>query len=144
MENSYTKYLELKEEAEEFNELNKKFTTALTEAKNLVNKLDTKFEYIRSYVTQLETTGNTELTKVYSIQSDISDLSSRIAQLNVDYVDEQVSAYNENNLPAVEGFLIKQIDNNGVYLEGPFGETEYLTHGEYIEFYNNRKQNRFE
>ena len=90
MENSYTKYLELKEEAEEFNELNNKLATAITDAKDLVSKLDTKFEYIRSYIHELETNGNTELIKVYSVQADISDLSSRIAQLAVPEIDNQV------------------------------------------------------
>ena len=88
MENSYTKYLELKEEAEEFNALNNKLATAIADAKALVSKLDSKFEYIRSYIHELETTGNTELIKVYGVQSDISDLSSRIAQLNVPDVGE--------------------------------------------------------
>jgi hypothetical protein len=90
MENSYSKYLELKEEAEEFNELNNKLATAITDAKALVSKLDIKFEYIRSYVNKLETLGNTELTKVYSIQVDINELSSRIAQLAVPEIDDQV------------------------------------------------------
>tara|TARA_R100001594_G_C3878719_1_gene225356 strand:- start:21 stop:281 length:261 start_codon:yes stop_codon:yes gene_type:complete len=83
MENSYTRYIELKEQAEELNELNTKLTTAISDAKDLVSRLDTKFEYIRSYVNELETKGNTELIKVYGVQTDINDLSSRIAQLNV-------------------------------------------------------------
>ena len=83
MENSYTRYLELKEQQEELSELNTKLTSAITDAKSLVNKLTTKFEYIRSYVSELETKGNTELIKVYGVQTDIDDLSSRISQLNV-------------------------------------------------------------
>ncbi len=83
MENSYTRYLELKEQQEELSELNTKLASAIADAKSLVSKLDTKFEYIKSYVSELETKGNTELIKVYGVQTDINDLSSRIAQLTI-------------------------------------------------------------
>jgi predicted RNase H-like nuclease (RuvC/YqgF family) len=78
MENGYRKWQEYQEEAKELEELNTKLSTALAEAKDLVSKLDTKFEYIRSYASDLDGDPNND---ILSLMVNISDLSARIAIL---------------------------------------------------------------
>ena len=81
MENSYTRYLELQERSDELNDIKTRFAESVVKSRGLICELAAEFEYIRAAVSELETKGNTELIKVYSIQTEIDDLSSRINQL---------------------------------------------------------------
>jgi len=144
MENGYRKYQELEGEGV-FNDLYYKLGRDLNDARNLIGALQCKFEHIRGKVSQLDITGNTALTKTYSIQVSLDELSSEITQLSqlvpTENQDEQVNAYNENS--QLKDFPIVNTNSEGVYIQSPFGETEYLTHAQYTELYNNRKRNGY-
>ena len=146
MESGYSRYKELKENGV-FDDPYYKLDRKLSNASNLISKLQSEFEHIRSEVSQLEIVGNTALTKTYSIQVDLDDLSSEISQLRImlpkKSEGDKDEPYNGNN--QIDGFPIIDHNNKGVLVQAPNGDTQYMTHAEYREFYTNiKKQDNYD
>jgi hypothetical protein len=79
MENGYRKYQELQEQGK-FKADSKQLDQEIESVEFLVSRLQTKFEYIRGHVTELDK-DNTRLTKTYSIMVDLDKLMSSIIHL---------------------------------------------------------------
>lgn len=143
MENGYRRYQEL-EESGAFDDPYYKLNRRISAARNLVSKLQTEFEYIRGDISQLEIVGNTALTKTYSIQTDLDELSSEISQLKLLLPKKEKKSKDEpyNGENQVPGFPIIDHNNKGVLVQAPDGDTQFMSHAEYRDFYNNiKKQN---
>ena len=77
MEHGFRKY---QEHQGKFKADNKQLDNEIDTAEALVSQLQTKLEYIRSHVSELDS-GNARLTKAYSIMVTLDQLMSSIVQL---------------------------------------------------------------
>jgi hypothetical protein len=79
MEHGFRKHRESQEQ-NKFKADDKQLDNEIDAAEALVSQLQTKLEYIRSHVSELDS-GNARLTKVYGIMVTLDQLMSSIVQL---------------------------------------------------------------